>query len=338
MNPTSRGIAVKWNAAFSLSIAGLLRYGVYCIFFLMVVFFSLKNPRFFTVDNLLLILQQASPLGIVVVGMTCVLVLGGIDISVGRIMFLAGSIVGYVLTRTTLLPASLFDGPVGYLVVFGICVLTGSLIGLVNGLLVAKMRIVPFIATLAVGGIIKGIGLTISGSRTPATVLISGFVNGKLLGLPVTLVFFVAIALIVDFMLRSTSYGRQILAIGNSPDMARKTGIKVGRHVIVAYLLCGSLAGLGGALLAGQIGCVSITFGEGNEFIVISAAVLGGTSLFGGKGSIIPGAIIGIILVTTIMNGLAMVNASPYVYTIVRGCIIFFAVMIDSIKYKGELR
>jgi len=338
MNSTSTRPVGKGNVLISRSLTTLLKYGVYLIFGLMVAYFATRNPRFFTVDNLLLILQQASPLGIVVVGMTLVLVLGGLDISVGRIMFLSGSIIGYVLTRTSLFPPGLFERADGYLIVFGICVLTGAIIGLINGLLVAKLRIVPFIATLAIGSIIRGIGLTISGSRTPATSLISGFVNSKLLGLPMTLVFFIVIALLFDFVLRRTVYGRHLMAIGNSPDMAHKTGINVARSTILAYVICGSLAGFSGGLLAGQVGAISISFGEGNEFIAISAAVLGGTSLFGGKGSIIPGAIIGIILVTTIMNGLAMVNASPYVYTIVRGCIIFFAVMVDSIKYKGELR
>lgn len=324
--------------AFGAGLSKVAKYGVYVLFFCMLVFFSLRNPRFLTVGNLLLILQQASPLGICVVGMTYVLVLAGIDISVGRTMFLAANIIGYLFSSTSLLPASLFAGPVGFLIVFGICIAVGALVGLVNGLLVSRFSIVPFIATLAVGSIIRGLGLIVNNSRTPTTTLISAFVNGRVAGIPTVLLFFVAIALVFDFVLRSTVFGKHLMAIGNSPEMARKTGINVRAKTTIAYVLCGSLAGFSGALLAGQIGSVAVNFGEGNEFIVISAAVLGGTSLFGGKGSIIPGAIIGIVLVTTIMNGLAMVNASPYVYTIVRGLIIFFAVMVDSINFKGELR
>ncbi len=316
----------------------VFRYGVWVIFLVMVVFFARGNPRFLTVDNFLLILQQASPLGIAVVGMTLVLILAGIDISVGRNMFLSAHVAAYVLNFTGLLPPSMFGGPSGYLAIFAICMGMGCLVGLVNAVLVAKLNIVPFIATLATGSVIRGIGLIISNSRTPSTSIISGFVNARLGGIPVTLIFFVVIALVFDFVLRFTVYGKHLMAIGNSPDMARRTSIRVDRNVMLAYVLCGTLAGLSGALLAGQIGGVSVSFGEGNEFIVISAAVLGGTSLFGGKGSIIPGAIVGILLVTTIMNGLAMINASPYVYTIVRGAIIFLAVMVDSVAYKGELR
>lgn len=316
----------------------LFRYGVYVIFLATVVFFANGNPRFLTVDNFLLILQQASPLGIAAVGMTYVLILGGIDISVGRNMFLSAHVVAYLLNQTSLLPPSMFAGPSGYIAVFGICMLMGCAVGLVNAALIAKLNIVPFIATLATGSIIRGIGLMVSNSRTPSTSIFSGFVNARLRGLPVALLFFIVIAVAFDFVLRHTVYGKHLMAIGNSPEMARKTSIRVDRNVMVAYVLCGTLAGLAGALLAGQIGGVAVSFGEGNEFIVISAVVLGGTSLFGGKGSIIPGAIVGILLVTTIMNGLAMINASPYVYTIVRGAIIFVAVMVDSVAYKGELR
>ena len=316
----------------------LYKYGVYAIFLLMVIFFARGNPRFLTVDNFLLILQQASPLGIAAVGMTYVLILAGIDISVGRNMFLSAHVFAYLLTHTSLLPPSLFDGAWGYLAAFAICMSIGAAVGLANGLLVARLRIVPFIATLATGSLIRGTGLIISNSRTPSTSVLSGFVNGKVLGLPVTLLFFIAVALVFDHVLRRTPFGKHLMAIGNSPEMARKTSIRVTRDVILVYVLCGTLAGMAGALLAGQIGGVAVNFGEGNEFIVIAAVVLGGTSLFGGKGSIIPGALVGILLVTTIMNGLAMVNASPYVYTIVRGGIIFLAVMVDSVGFKGELR
>lgn len=167
---------------------------------------------------------------------------------------------------------------------------------------------------------------------------LGGLSNGRLGPIPNVVILFALVLLVFDHVLRRTAYGRHLMAIGNSSRNAERVGIKVNRDIVVAYIICGALGALGGILSAGQIGSVSAGFGEGNEFIVISAAVLGGTSLFGGKGSILPGAIIGIILITTIMNGLAMVNASPFIYTIVRGCIIFIAIAIDSIGHKGELR
>ena len=137
--------------------------------------------------------------------------------------------------------------------------------------------------------------------------------------------------------------GGEVSIMGKNPfcdrmENAKKIGINVDRDTILVYVICAVLAALGGILSAGQIGTIAATFGEGNEFIAISAAVVGGASLFGGKATILPGAVVGILLITLITNGMAMVNASPYAYTIVRGAIIFLAVMLDSINYKGVLR
>ncbi|MCK5735495.1 MAG: ABC transporter permease [Spirochaetaceae bacterium] len=318
--------------------AAALKYGVYTIFLIMIVVFAFSNPRFLTIGNLMLILQQASPLGISVVGMTLVLILAGIDISVGRNMFLSATIIAFFLNKTVFLNPETVGVVGGYIIILLISLISGALIGLVNGVLVAKLKIVPFIATLAIGSICRGFGLIVSEQKTPSTSYLNSFTNSRVMGIPVTLIIFIVIAIIFDYILRRTTFGRHLFAIGNSPETARKSGINVNRNIIFAYILCGALAGFAGIILAGQIGSVPVNFGNGNEFIVISAAILGGMSLFGGKGTIIPGAFIGIILVTTIMNGLAMINASPYVYTIVRGLIIFSAVTVDSINYTGELR
>lgn len=318
-------------------ISHIARYGVFVIFGLIFLLFAFSNKHFFTVDNILLILQQASPLGIGVIGMTFVLVISGIDISVGRNMFFASTIIASMILNDLLVP-SMFESIWGYLLVCVICIVIGILIGLINGLLVTKFKITPFIVTLATGYILRGFGLMISGSASPNVSLISKLSNGGIGRVPYVLIIFIVVAIIFNFILRRTSFGRHLMAIGNSPEAAKKAGIKLERNTIISYMICGGLGALGGILSAGQIGSVPLSFGEGNEFIIISAAVLGGTSLFGGKGNIIPGAIIGIILITTIMNGLSMVNASPYIYTIVRAAIIFLAVMVDSIEYKGELR
>lgn len=318
------------------NIAGLMsKAGVYIVFAVLIIWFSSVNKRFLTVDNLLLILRQAAPIGIATIGMTFVMVTSGIDISLGRNMFFVSAIVSYMVGRGGMLPLSLFDTPIGYLLVILISIILGCLIGWINGELTARFHILPFIVTLSVGCILRGIGLWFTASATPSMVFFSPIANGRVFGIPVVIVLF-AIALIVfDIVLKKTIFGRQIMAIGNSPNAALKAGINVRRTVILTYILCGALAAFGGILSAGQIGGVALSFGEGNEFTAISAAVIGGTSLFGGKARIIPGTIVGIVLITTIMNGLAMINASPYVYTIVRGLIIFAAVMLDSMHFKG---
>lgn len=313
------------------------RYGVFIIFGFMFILFALSNEYFFTFKNIFLILQQASPLGIGVIGMTFVLVLASIDISVGRNMFFAATIIAF-LSKINFFAPEMFGSIWGYVAVCLICISIGVMIGLINGLLYTKFKITPFIVTLATGYILRGFALMISGSASPNLTLISKLSNGSIGMVPYVLIIFIVVAIIFDFVLRKTTFGRHLMAIGNSPEAAKKAGIKVERNTIISFMICGGLGALGGILSAGQIGSVTLSFGEGNEFIIISAAVLGGTSLFGGKGNIIPGAIIGIVLITTIMNGLSMINASPYIYTLVRAFIIFLAVMVDSIKHKGELR
>jgi ribose transport system permease protein len=314
------------------------QYGVYVVLVVLVCVFALANPRFFTVDNFLLILQQAAPLGIAVVGMVFVLLVVGLDISIGRSMFLIATLVGYMVTSFGVIPESLFADARGPILVIALVLLLGGIVGCLNGLLVTRFGILPFIVTLATGSILRGIGLKISGSASVDVSFLGSLSNGRLGPIPNVVVLFVLVLLVFDHVLRRTAYGRHLMAIGNSSRNAERAGIRVNRDIVVAYIICGALGALGGILSAGQIGSVAASFGEGNEFIVISAAVLGGTSLFGGKGSILPGAIIGIILITTIMNGLAMMNASPFIFTIVKGCIIFFAIALDSVGHKGELR
>lgn len=313
------------------------RYGVVAILLVLIVFFSFTNSRFLTIENALIILQQAAPLGIATIGMIFVLITAGIDISVGQNMYMSAIIVA--LTMEAMKPMGDFLGtPLSYVIIYMVAILCGAAVGLVNGVLIARFKIIPFIATLATMGIARGIGLIASGSKVYFVERLSPISNGNIAGVPNLLIIFIVLLVIFAYLLRRTPYGRQLMAIGNDPTAAEKIGIKVKRNVMFAYIICGAMAGLAGVLSAGQVANVSVYFAEGNEFLVISAAILGGTSLFGGKGSIIPGAFLGIVLVTTIVNGMTMMNASPYAYKIVRGAIIFAAVMLDSVNYRGALR
>jgi ribose/xylose/arabinose/galactoside ABC-type transport system permease subunit len=314
----------------------LYRYGIYVVLGVMIVYFSTTNRNFLTVRNAMIILQQAAPMGIAVIGMVFVLVVAGIDISVGQNMFLAATLVGITM-RSMQTAGSLGTFP-SYLALYAIALLVGGVMGAVNGLLVSRFRFVPFIATLATMGIARGVALISSNSQVTFVEKLGPISNGAIGGIPYVVILLVVLAIVFDYVLRRTPYGRQVMAIGADSVAAQKVGIRVDRDVFLSYLICGTLAGLGGVLSAGQVGAVAVYFADGNEFLVISAAVLGGTSLFGGKASVLPGALIGIVLVTTIVNGMTMMNASPYAYKIVRGGIIFLAVMVDSVNYKGELR
>jgi ribose/xylose/arabinose/galactoside ABC-type transport system permease subunit len=273
------------------------------------------------------------PLGIRLPGQ---LITGGIDISIGQNMYLSAIIVALVMDAMK--PTGLLGTPASYIVIYGVALLTGAAVGSLNGLLVARFRIVPFIATLATMGIARGVGLVVSNSKVYYVERLSPISNGHILGIPNLVIVMLVLVVVFDHVLRRTPFGRQLMAIGNDSQSARKIGISVDRKVFLAYVICGTLAGLAGVFLAGQVANVAVYFADGSEFLVISAAVLGGTSLFGGKGTVFPGALIGIILVTTIVNGMTMMSASPYAYKIVRGAIIFLAVMVDSVNYKGELR
>lgn len=315
----------------------IFKYGVYFIFILMFIVFAFSNENFLSGKNVLLILQQAAPLMLGVIGMTFVMITAGIDISVGQNMYLSAVVVG--ITLKGLAGTGIMDSVWGYLLVALIAMGVGGIIGLINGIVISRFKIVPFITTLATMSIAKGLGLFLTQSELIFIDQLGLKLNDKmLLGIPVVIIVAVVLLVIFEYVLRFTVYGRNIMAIGNDSKAAQNIGINVYKNVTAAYIICGVLSGLGGVLSAGQIGAVASNFAMGNEFIIIPAAVLGGTSLFGGKGSIFPGAVIGIILVTTIVNGLTMVNADPYIYTIVRGVIIFLAVMVDSVNYKGELR
>lgn len=313
----------------------LMRYGMYLIFLLLMIYFSVSNPNFLTFNNLILILQQASPHGIAVIGIIFVLTVGGIDISIGRNMFLASTLVGVMTVNVS---KNFLDSTAALAVCLGIAVAVGIVFGLLNGIIITKFRMVPFITTLAVGSVMRGLGLTISNTRQFNITFMSPLASGRIFNIPYVLIIFAVLLVVSNYILRSTTFGRHLMAIGNDPENAKKIGINVDRDTILVYVICAVLAALGGILSAGQIGTIAATFGEGNEFIAISAAVVGGASLFGGKATILPGAVVGILLITLITNGMAMVNASPYAYTIVRGAIIFLAVMLDSINYKGVLR
>ncbi len=311
------------------------KYGLYIVFAVMVVVLCFTNRNFATFSNFMLILQQMAPFGVAAIGMIFVLITAGIDISVGRVMFISGVIVGEIITR---MPPGLLESPWVFVISFGAAVLVGALFGAVNGLLITKLNIYPFMATLLMGYIARGLGLTIAGNTKYDVSVLGKLATSRILGIPTAFLIFVALAVLMNFVLRSTAFGKQTMAIGNNKGAAAQIGIHVDRQVIFIYIMSGVFAAAGGLLSAGQISEVFTTFGENNEFQIISAAVIGGASMFGGKGTILPGAIIGVLLIQVVLNGLGMMNASVYIYNVVRGLIIFLAVAIDCMNYEGELR
>ena len=314
----------------------LIKYGIFFVIILLIVLFSFSNPEFFTLKNFLLMFQQLSPFGIAVIGMIFVLLTGGIDISVGRVMFVSCVVMGEVIRA---LPENILTSPLLYVICFGIVIIIGGLFGFTNGFLITRLNVHPFLVTLVTGYIARGIGLSIAGANKYNVNAIAAVTNGRILGgIPVVTIIFLVFAVIMQYVLKSTRFGKFTMAVGNNRVAASQVGINVNRQLISVYIICSVAAAIGGLFSAGQISEVFTTFGETNEFQIISSAVIGGVSLFGGKGSVLPGAVIGVLLIQIVLNGLSMLNASVYVFNIVRGLIIFIAVMMDSVNNKGELR
>ena len=303
-------------AVVALRAAPLLGFGA-------VVFgFGLVAPEFRTIANATNILIQSSAVAIVATGMTFVLITGGIDLSVGSIMFLAAVAAGKLAQA---------DRPLALAVLAIVPV--GLACGAINALFIARLRMMPFVVTLATLSIGRGLGLYVTQTREmslPEPFL--RLASARLAGVPIPIVLMVVVLVLAHVVLATTSLGRQLYAVGHDPESAQKAGIRVRRVLAFAYLASGLCAAIGGLIVVAQLATVSPSLGERWEFHAIAAAVLGGTSLFGGKGRVLPGTLLGAVLIQTIWNGLTIVHADPYLYPVLTGGVIFLAVALDSLR------
>jgi ribose/xylose/arabinose/galactoside ABC-type transport system permease subunit len=281
--------------------------------------FRILNP-----ENLVNIVKNASFTGMIAVGMTFVLLTGGIDLSVGSTMYLAALSGGYAMIYWgfDIIPALL------------IAMLIGVGIGALNGLGVVALRIIPFMVTLGMQVIARGMGTVITDSKQldyPPAVNQFGQIN--VLGIiPIPIIFFAIVIAIAYYILTRTAFGRQIYAVGNDIEAAKKAGINTDRVQFFVYVISGLCAGIAGFVLVSQIGGrVDRSFAEGNEFNAIAAAVLGGTSLFGGVGNVF-GAVSGAVLVQMVQYGLQFNEVNLYLQPMVKALVIFLAVFFDSLR------
>lgn len=297
------------------------------IVLLLVVFvvFSLLDPRFFDPNTLINIARQASYVGILAVGMTFVLLTAGIDLSVGAIAYLSAVLVSKLLLGTPM-------------PVWGIALAMagiGLVAGLLNGAALSVLRITPFIITLAAMGIFRGYALGVSQSREanfPMGLVQLG--NSTVLGIPLPILIFLIVVLVSHLVLTRTTYGRQLYAVGHDPVAAERAGIRTKRLIISVYVISGALAGLAAFVGVIQMGTVVPSFGTGDEFEAIAAAVLGGASLFGGRGSVFPGTVAGTLLVQMIAVGLVFMQVDLYLTPMISAVVIFLAVLLDTIRTR----
>lgn len=292
------------------------------LFILIFAFFALTARNFFTVDNALSITKNASFIGMLAIGITFPLLTAGIDLSVGSNMYLSTVVAGLLLRQ--------FDIPIALALLIAIAV--GALYGAFNGFFVVKMRIVPFMVTLATLVMGRGLGTFMTDSeQIDLPEYVNAFGQARPLGIPMPVIFFVLVLAVAVYILRFHPIGRQIYAVGNDAEAATKAGINTGRVTWFSYILCGAIAGLAGFILATQVMRVDRSFGDTYELDAIAAAVIGGTSLFGGVGTAV-GAMFGAILLQMVETGLVFLSINLYLQPMVKAMVIFIAVFFDSLR------
>ncbi|HEX7975971.1 MAG TPA: ABC transporter permease [Anaerolineales bacterium] len=288
---------------------------------------AISSPNFLNRANLIALLVGLSFDMIVAVGMTILMASGGFDMSVGSTLALAGAVAGYSITK--------FGAPVWMGIVLGL--VTGAVIGLTNGLLVTKIRVNPFIATLGMMQVGRGIVfLATSGlgiSNLPDA--FNYFGQEKWLGLQIPVWIMAFLVIVAEILLRRSSYFRQSYFVGGNERSARLSGINSDNVKIVNYVIVAVMAAVSGLLLAGRMGTASVSAGLGAELRVISAVVIGGASLSGGEGSII-GALLGVILLNLISNGLNLLGINVYWQNVVIGAVLIVAVAADSLSHRAK--
>jgi len=314
----------------------------YIALILVLVFFAVMAPNFVSVGNVVIIGRHVAINALLAIGMTFVILTGGIDLSVGSIVGLAGMVAGALLTRGIPLH---FLGLTIYPsvpVVIALALGVGVLIGAINGLLVARLKVAPFIATLGTLYIARGAALLTSGGETfPNLVGRQEYGNtgfpllgtGRMLGVPFSIWLLVLLALAATYLATRTPLGRQIYAVGGNERAAALSGVYVDRVKVVVYVISGGLAALAGLIVSSQLVASHPAAGESFELNAIAAAVLGGTSLAGGRGSI-GGTIVGAFVIGVLGDGLVMMGVSEFWQMVIKGMVIIAAVVLDQVQRK----
>ncbi|MTH66188.1 ABC transporter permease [Paracoccus shanxieyensis] len=302
----------------------------------LVVGFSLASPAFFRIDNIMSILQATSVNGVLAVGVTLVIITGGIDLSIGTLMTFCAVMAGVVLTWGGMpLPLGVAAG-----------IATGALCGLISGTLVAKAKIPPFIATLGMMLILKGLSLIVTGTKPIYFNDTEGYTTisqGSLIGsvipqfpLPNGVLILFIVAAVIAWVLGRTVLGRYTFALGSNEEAVRLSGVNTDRWKMAIYALAGGIVGIGGILISSRLNSAQPALGLGYELEAIAAVVIGGTSLAGGRGTIL-GTLIGALIMSVLTNGLRVMSVAPEWQTVVTGAIIIVAVYADQLRRRAAV-
>lgn len=298
------------------------QYGIFVGFLIIILVLSILSDAFLTTRNLLNIVRQTSIHGIMAVGMTFVILTAGIDLSVGSILALTG-----------VLCADFEHKGLPVLLIVVITLLVGAFLGLLNGIVITKGRVTPFVVTLGMMSIARGLaliyagGYPISGFEKPFRYIGSGY----FLKIPVPIIIFLLAIIIAAVVLRHTKLGRYTYAIGGNEETVKLSGINADRYKTAAYVISGLTSALGAVVLTARLNAGEPIAGTGYELDVIASVVIGGTSLMGGRGGVW-GTLIGALLIGTINNGMNLLGVSSYWQAVVKGLIIVGAVLLDRLR------
>lgn len=291
---------------------------------LLSLIFGFMSDKFFSVDNLLTVALQSAIIAIIAIGQTYVIITTGIDLSIGSNIALAGIVAAILMTSGVAVPIAVIGG-----------LLSGCLVGLINGLIVVYGNITPFIVTLGTMSIVRGVSLVIT-KGIPVTDLPGAFTTigtGSIASIPIPALIMLVLVAVFGFVLAKTKLGRYTYAIGSNFEAARLSGINTKRTLISIYIISGFLAACAGLILAARVVSAQPTAGTGYELDAVAASVIGGASLLGGEGMIL-GTFIGALVIGVLRNGLNLINVSAFWQQIVIGAVIIAAVYIDRVKRK----
>jgi len=302
---------------------------------LMVLAFSILADGFFSTDNFWTVMRQISVNTCLSVGMTLVILTGGIDLSVGSILALSGAIMAGLLKSGTELPA--LDLYIGYHAPAAITlgILVGAFLGLFNGVAITRFKVPPFVATLAMLTIARGLTKLYTGGEA-ITGLGEAFVSigsGRLLGVPNQVWIAAGIVVVAAILLKKTRLGRYIYAVGGNEVAAKLSGVNVRRVKLLVYTIAGGLSAVGGLIVTSRLNSATPIAGEGFELDSIAAVVIGGTSLSGGRGSVL-GTVLGALIIGVLNSGLVIMGVDPFWQTVIKGFVILLAVVVDRLNVK----
>jgi inositol transport system permease protein len=309
------------------------RFAPLIFLLLLMAIFAIIEPRFMSSVNLFNVMRQVSITGLLAIGMTFVILTAGIDLSVGSLLAFAGLVAAAIAKGGLSDRFTVGDNAIGYgwpLAALGAIAL-GLTGGYIQGLAITRLRVPPFVVTLGGMSAFRGAALLFAAGG-PISGFDAGFSwwgQGKIGPVPVPVIIFLSFAILAHIVLSYTRFGRRVYAVGGNPEAARLSGLNVARIICSVYVIMGFFVGLASFVLAARLNSAEAVAGTGYELTVIASVVIGGTSLFGGVGTIF-GTVIGSLLIGVLLNGLVILNVSSYIQQIIIGVIIVLAVAFDT--------